>query len=317
VIGTLENLAPEQAIGSKGDVRSDIWSLGVLFYQIIADRMPFEDPSVEVLSAKIQMAVYTPLSRLVPLIPAWVDKILEKCLKRKPADRYQNTGELLLALDRALARLSSAGSAPASLPPWFAKTLRNPWAWVSVGLVFGWLVYVSLPSAAPVQDVPEPPQTTASPAAAPAQKLDGGGMNRPEDRKTQNGPQTVPPLKIEPKKPEAGGLLGPVVNRPVEAPIIVDKPVVASPPPPQPAAAPAEAVKRPLGPPISIQIETWDGSAEVYLDGDRIGATPLRMATHAGAEMRLTLKRPGYADQTVHITAGDQPGPYWFRLERK
>ena len=95
VIGTLHYLSPEQIRGGIADSRSDIWALGVLMYEMITGRLPFEATTLGDLCDKISKATYPTPSALNLSLPREVEGILSRCLKKKPEDRYQSAADLL------------------------------------------------------------------------------------------------------------------------------------------------------------------------------------------------------------------------------
>ncbi len=102
--GSAHYIAPEQAVSSASVVpQSDLYSLGVVLYQMLVGRVPFEDPSAMVVALKhLNDAPPTPRS-LNPSIPAEVEAVVLRLLEKDPARRYK-TGKLMLrALDRAFA----------------------------------------------------------------------------------------------------------------------------------------------------------------------------------------------------------------------
>jgi eukaryotic-like serine/threonine-protein kinase len=122
VVGTAAYMSPEQARGQEVDARTDIWSLGVLLYEMVAGRSPFAAPSgTEVLAAILDREP-SPLARFEPDTPAELQRIVTKGLRKERALRYQVVQDLLLDLDalrddvRAQAR---SGSGPVSIaaPP--------------------------------------------------------------------------------------------------------------------------------------------------------------------------------------------------------
>jgi len=99
VVGTMNYLSPEQIAEGRADARSDIWALGALFYEMLTGKMPFAAPTIGGLCEAIRRGDYEPLSRLAPAVPAAVEKIVSRCLRKRPADRFQSTADLVDALD--------------------------------------------------------------------------------------------------------------------------------------------------------------------------------------------------------------------------
>ena len=102
ILGSAQYISPEQARGAQVDVRSDIYSFGIVFYEMVTGTLPFDgDSPVTVALKHIQESV--PLvSSIVPGVPSSVDKIIEKCTQKKPERRYQKAGSLLSDLKTSL-----------------------------------------------------------------------------------------------------------------------------------------------------------------------------------------------------------------------
>lgn len=100
-------MSPEQCRSAKNvDHRSDVWSLGVILYHLLSDRLPFEAESNAEVLAHLLTNEPQPLEAHVPWLPPALAAIVSKCLQRDPAERYQNARELADAL-APFARASS------------------------------------------------------------------------------------------------------------------------------------------------------------------------------------------------------------------
>lgn len=95
VIGTIEYLSPEQLMGGVADARSDIWALGVLLYEMVTGKVPFEATTLGELCEKIKRVKYPPVSVLNPSAAREVCAIVSNCLKKNPTDRYRLAQDLL------------------------------------------------------------------------------------------------------------------------------------------------------------------------------------------------------------------------------
>jgi serine/threonine protein kinase/AAA+ ATPase superfamily predicted ATPase len=94
-LGTVCYMSPEQANGMELDSRSDIFSLGILFYELLSGKYPFKgEYEIAILYAIVNEAA-TPLSEHVDDCPDSVQQIIEMCLKKNPDHRYQTIGEIL------------------------------------------------------------------------------------------------------------------------------------------------------------------------------------------------------------------------------
>jgi serine/threonine-protein kinase len=95
-LGSPRYMAPEQVLGQPIDARADIFSLGVVLYELLARRNPFEwpgDTTVFALMQRIAGEPHPPLRQIDPQIPAGFDRIMDRALAKRPQDRYQRASE--------------------------------------------------------------------------------------------------------------------------------------------------------------------------------------------------------------------------------
>jgi serine/threonine-protein kinase len=99
-LGTPAYMSPEQIKGTREvDTRSDVWALGVLIHETLSGVLPFRAETVGDLFVQIATADPIPLEIAAPHAPRAMCRIVARCLKRPPADRYQDAGTLLLDLE--------------------------------------------------------------------------------------------------------------------------------------------------------------------------------------------------------------------------
>ena len=98
VLGTAEYMSPEQALGEPVDVRSDVFSFGVLLYEMLAGKRPFVGTNTGTLVLAIARDPPPPLRELAPDVDEVTEGIVESCLEKQPARRFANAGEIVAAL---------------------------------------------------------------------------------------------------------------------------------------------------------------------------------------------------------------------------
>ena len=96
IAGTLPYLSPELLKGQPADERSDIWALGVIFYELATGQQPFRGATTFELSSTILCGVP---EAFPPTVPAALRTIIYRCLAKEPAERYQTAGEIAQALE--------------------------------------------------------------------------------------------------------------------------------------------------------------------------------------------------------------------------
>ena len=120
VMGTATYMSPEQARAQRVDARTDIFSLGVVLYELLTGSIPFEGASIyEIMAAILSDREAPPLSRHSPGIPAELERIVAKALRKNREERYQSTRDLLLDLQTLKQQLEFDKAHPA---PWTRKS---------------------------------------------------------------------------------------------------------------------------------------------------------------------------------------------------
>jgi eukaryotic-like serine/threonine-protein kinase len=103
-IGTPAYMSPEQILGEKLDARSDIFSLGIVLYQMLTGRKPFVEDEQRSALHKIRLEKHVRCRKLNPDIPRELERIVDKCLRKQPRDRWRSAQHVVMALERFLAK---------------------------------------------------------------------------------------------------------------------------------------------------------------------------------------------------------------------
>ena len=133
VLGTPQYMSPEQTKGSKVDGRSDLFSVGIILYQMLSGAAPFQGDSIVALAMKIATEEPTPIEKLRTDLPLGVRRIVERCLAKQPERRFQTGQELAAEISKAMRNIEDEArekEKPRILP------LRLKWALMMGAIVF-------------------------------------------------------------------------------------------------------------------------------------------------------------------------------------
>jgi serine/threonine-protein kinase len=149
VMGTVPYMSPEQALGREVDHRSDIFSLGVVLYEMLTRRRPFDRATVNETLAAILRDEPPPLAEHAPACPASLAQIVTRCLAKAPAERYQTAGEIVVALQavRDEKAVSKPSGEMAAAPPTLPRAEKVPpprWRWVAMASASALIVLLAV-----------------------------------------------------------------------------------------------------------------------------------------------------------------------------
>ena len=122
MVGTPAYMAPEQGLGEPGDERSDLYSLGVILFQLVTGRLPYDaDTPLAVILKHLNEPV--PSARMYrPELPAAIDDVVMRLMAKDPATRYQNGNELITALEQLEQTLDLSALASSPIPSFTPAT---------------------------------------------------------------------------------------------------------------------------------------------------------------------------------------------------
>ena len=108
-LGTSAYMSPEQTTGEKIDLRTDVWALGVVLYEMATGQVPFQGHYEQAILYSILNEPPEPITGVRTGLPVDLERIVNKCLAKKADERYQSTAELLADV-RALKRTTESGA---------------------------------------------------------------------------------------------------------------------------------------------------------------------------------------------------------------
>ena len=106
LVGTMEYMSPEQALGIAADARSDLFAIGLIFYELLTGITPYKADTAIASLLKRSQEPAVPVAKVDTSIPPVLSNIVSKCLERDCTKRYQSSGEILNG-SRAMAKRKS------------------------------------------------------------------------------------------------------------------------------------------------------------------------------------------------------------------
>ena len=340
IMGTPAYLAPEQILGEPHSSKSDLFSLGIVLYQMLTGVPPFDGSSVAAVCAQILSTNPAAPSKRNPALPPGLDHIVMRCLAKDPADRYPSCEALAASLYPLARRTPESVQAPVRVS-WWSKPMqaRDAWTFAAVLLVAAGMV----PAGRAFSDrfwVPSAPHSVAM-GLAPKAPQDLLGYAQTEIlAESVFDPYFVPaqPVKLRPRAARAQKSAPRNQNQ--AEPLRV---AGASPARPAnseaavaPTISPAIAGAVPIAgghAPLQIDISAVaDGTLAIFADHTLVATTPLHAKpaqnlhfTHvlpAGPhELRVVLYRPDKSMQAEKDGLGeirvDSPNTLTIRVSRR
>ncbi|MDQ3314026.1 MAG: tetratricopeptide repeat-containing serine/threonine-protein kinase, partial [Verrucomicrobiota bacterium] len=142
ILGTTRYMSPEQARGQTVDARSDLWSLGVVLYEMLAGRPPFDGATPTDVIAAVLLKRPEPVEQRATIVPPALQRVVEKSLRKDPAERHQTAEELLSELRANEGKTNGIPRAVPSIVGY--NRARRTVQWIGVGAIAVLLVCVAV-----------------------------------------------------------------------------------------------------------------------------------------------------------------------------
>ena len=201
LLGTPNYMAPEQIQGREVDSRTDIFSLGVMLYELITRKKPFQGENLTQVSHRIVYDEYTPPTEYKDDLPPELLKVLERALQKTPDDRYQDAAEMSMDIRAILNPLFESGVIP-----------------IVGGSAAGIPAYVPSGSSAAIPAATPPAGSTAPSTTAPSTTAPSTPPGVPPTPPPTTPPAATPPAAAPPAATSAPAATAPPTTAPAAAP---------------------------------------------------------------------------------------------------
>jgi eukaryotic-like serine/threonine-protein kinase len=341
MMGTPAYLSPEQIAAEPQSTRSDIFSLGIVLYQMVTGAPPFEGSSVSAVCAQILSAEPLPPSQRNPALPGEIDRIILRCLAKSPADRYPSAGSLAASLypfarntwEPAVvtpAPAEGASFAVKPLPPsayanrnWLNRPLKSSDAWIAAFAAL--LLLSALPAyhvVAARLRVPGGPLIVAGAPKAPNDLLGYSVSHTWEDvaAAVEEEQPVLPITPVVPTRTRAARVASLLRTKPSRVNLPAKVLTAALPAPPEitaPTVSPISHAPQQRAP-LHIEISSLIGEGALAIFADQNLVFTMELVVKPGApvklerglpagphQLRVALYRPDKSLQTVKEGLGD------------
>src|SRR5271166_2103418 len=170
MVGTMEYMSPEQAMGKELDASSDQFTVGLIFYELLSGAVPYHAESAIASLVKRTQEHAVPLSEVDPTIPPELSAIVGKCLERESSARFASMQDLIDELEIWQGKKQRVGPSVITAVPKRAPAKRFPMKWIAVGaaaVVLAAGVYFAVPTKAP-KGTSSAPQAVQGPVTSVA-----------------------------------------------------------------------------------------------------------------------------------------------------
>lgn len=305
--GTPAYLAPEQIEGNPTDGRSDLFSLGIVLYQLATGERPFRSDSMEAVCAQILKAKITPPTQTNPALPRAFDGVIARCLARNPQDRYAD-GEMLSTALEALSREPVTMARRSAFPH---QVISSRLGYAAAGALLLLAGFVPMAAAFYRHNLRLPPAPAAIyPAPKPPADLPFW-RDTPDASATSTEVAAVA-QPAEPPRPAVRSKLARSSKKPLDPakpdPMIAQSGTAAPlPPTPKPVEEPASSASMRIPLTIEISAQSSDGTVAVFADHELVFSTPLATVASQAEEPFRTVctLSPGQHDLSVVLYKAD------------